>query len=125
VAHQIVGQGPFLGDIAHEHRDRAADRLVDVDDENLVVVSEEYRAAAAGRQHRPDLHLDDRLVHPRKPYQPDNELQILLLMIVILIMLLSEGEDCSKDQEQDQDQEQEGGPHFTFRNAGLHVDRAD
>ena len=71
MAHQIVRQRPFLDRAAHEHRDRAADALVDIDDENFVVVPEENRAAAARRQDRPHLHLDHRFVHPKKPYQSD------------------------------------------------------
>ena len=62
--HQIMGQRPLFRDIAHEHGDRAADRLIDIDNEDLVVVPEENGAPPARRQNRAHLHLDDRLVHP-------------------------------------------------------------
>ena len=61
--HQIVGERTFFRDVAHEHRDRAADGLIDINDENFVVVPEENRAAAARRQDCPHLHLDHRFVH--------------------------------------------------------------
>jgi hypothetical protein len=77
-----VREWAFLRDIAHEHGDGTAHGLVDVDDENLVSVSEENGATATGGQHGANLHFDDRFVHPRKPYQPGRELQILPLMIL-------------------------------------------
>ena len=76
VRHQIVGKGPFLGDIAHEHGNRAADCLIDIDDENLVVVPNENRAPAAGWQYRAHLHLNHRFVHsPRERYPHGQEKQ--------------------------------------------------
>src|SRR5713101_6552476 len=63
--HQIVGKGAFLGDLAHEHRDRAAHGLIDINDEHLVVIAEEHCTPAACRQNRPYLHLDHRFVHER------------------------------------------------------------
>ena len=63
MTHQVVRQGALFGNVAHEHRDRAADALIDINDEYLVVVPEENSATAARRQNRSHLHLDDRFVH--------------------------------------------------------------
>src|SRR5439155_18851001 len=60
---QIMGEWPLLGNLTHEHGDRAAHCLIDINDEHLVVVSNEYCAAAARWQNRPHLHLDHRFVH--------------------------------------------------------------
>ena len=59
-----MGERALFRDIPHEHGDCAPDRLIDVNDEDFVVVSQENRAAAAGRQDRPHLHFDHRFVHP-------------------------------------------------------------
>ena len=94
MAHQIVGQRALLRDIAHEHGDRAAHGLVNINDEDFVVVPEENSAPSAGRQNCADLHLDDRLIHPRKPYQPGCERQggedpsTALLVVIVLVLLL-------------------------------------
>ena len=61
--HQIVSEGALLGDLAHEHRDRAAHCLVDINYEHLIVISEKDRAPSTCRQNRPHLHFDHRFVH--------------------------------------------------------------
>jgi hypothetical protein len=58
-----VSQRPLFHRATHEHGDRTADTLVDVNDEHLVRVAEEDRAAATGRENRSHLHLDHRFVH--------------------------------------------------------------
>jgi len=63
--HQIVSERALLGNLAHEHRDRAAHRLIDINDEHLVVIAEKHRTPAACRQNRPHLHFDHRFVHER------------------------------------------------------------
>ena len=63
---QIVRQRTLFRDVAHEHGDRAPDRLIDINDEHFVVVSEKHGAPSAGRQNRAHLHLDHRFVHPRE-----------------------------------------------------------
>jgi hypothetical protein len=88
MAHQIMGEGTLFRNVAHKHGDCAAHRLVDVDDEDLVVVPEKNSAPAARRQNRPDLHLDDRLIHPRKPYQGAWERQGAPLLVIVLVLLL-------------------------------------
>ena len=57
-------QGALLRNLAHEHRDRATDRLVDIDNENLVVIPEKNSAPPTGGQDRPHLHLNHRFIHP-------------------------------------------------------------
>jgi hypothetical protein len=112
--HQVVGEGTLFRDIAHEHRDRASHRLIDVNNEDFVVVAEENRAAAARGQDRTDLDLDDRLVHPRKPYQSGHERQaaqraarIILLLILLPLLIFSSGQGRSQEREKDQGHEQE------------------
>ena len=63
VPHQIMGEGTFLGYLAHEHGDRTTHRLIDINDEHLVVISDKHRAPAARRQYCPHLNLDHRFVH--------------------------------------------------------------
>src|SRR5262249_856163 len=46
--HQIMSKGTLFGDVTHEHCDSAADGLIDVDDENLLIVAKENRASPAG-----------------------------------------------------------------------------
>jgi hypothetical protein len=58
-----MGEGTFLGNLTHEHGDRATHRLIDINDEHLVVISDKHRASAARRQYCPHLHLDHRFVH--------------------------------------------------------------
>ena len=60
---KIVCEGALLGNLAHEHRDRTSDGLIDINDEHLVVIAQENCASAAGRQNRTHLNLDHRLVH--------------------------------------------------------------
>src|SRR5690349_6691438 len=64
MCHEIVGQRPLLGNVAHKHGDGAANGLIDINDEDLVIVANKNRAAAARRQDGADLHLDHRFVHP-------------------------------------------------------------
>src|SRR5438874_1252449 len=63
--HQIVSERAFLGNLAHEHRNRAAHGLIDINDEDFVVVAEEHGTPAACRQNRAHLHFDHRFVHQR------------------------------------------------------------
>jgi hypothetical protein len=65
MCHEIVSERTLFGDLAHEHRDRAAHGLIDINDEHLVVIAEKHGAPAACRQDRPHLHLDHRFVHNR------------------------------------------------------------
>src|SRR5205823_3469403 len=62
---QIVSERALLGNLAHEHRNRAADGLIDINDEDFVVVAEEHGTPAACRQNRAHLHFDHRFVHQR------------------------------------------------------------
>jgi hypothetical protein len=47
--HQIMSERTLFGDVTHEHCDSAANGLIDVDDENLLIVTKENRAPAARR----------------------------------------------------------------------------
>ena len=47
--HQIMSERTLFGDVTHEHCDGAADGLIDVDDENLLIVAKENRASTARR----------------------------------------------------------------------------
>jgi hypothetical protein len=58
-----MSERTLFGDVTHEHCDGAANGLIDVDDENLLIVAKENCAPAAGRQYCPHLHLDHSLVH--------------------------------------------------------------
>jgi hypothetical protein len=58
-----VRQRPFFGHFAHEHRDRASDSLIDVNDKNLVAIPNENRATAARREHGANMHFNDRFIH--------------------------------------------------------------
>src|SRR6266480_3639777 len=61
--HQIMRQRSLFRHLAHEHRDRAPDRLIDVNDENFVAIPDENRATAAGWEHGANMYLNDRFVH--------------------------------------------------------------
>src|SRR5437879_10538760 len=63
MGHQIVRQRSLFRHLAHEHRDRAPDRLIDVNDENFVAIPDENRATAAGWEHGANMYLNDRLIH--------------------------------------------------------------
>src|SRR5256886_2575187 len=63
--HQIVSERALLGNLANEHRNRAAHGLIDINDEDFVVVAEEHGTPAACRQNRAHLHFDHRFVHQR------------------------------------------------------------
>ena len=82
--HQIVGERALLGNLAHEHRDRAAHRLIDINDEHFVVVAEKHRAPAARRQNCPHLHLDHRFVH-RRTLSAGNEKQATCIAYVAFV----------------------------------------
>src|SRR6476660_377544 len=56
-------QRPLFRHLAHKHRDRAPDCLIDVNDENLVAIPDENRAAAAGGEHSTNMYLNHRFVH--------------------------------------------------------------
>jgi hypothetical protein len=49
--------------LAHEHRDRAPDRLIDVNNKDFVAIPDENRATAAGGEHSTNMYLNDRFVH--------------------------------------------------------------
>ncbi len=66
--HEIVRQRALFCDLAHEHRDRATDRLVDINNKHLVVIPEKNSASSASGQDRPHLHLNHRFIHPEKRY---------------------------------------------------------
>jgi len=61
--HQIMRQRSLFCHLAHEHRDRASDRLIDVNNKNFVAIPNENRAAAAGWEHSTNMYLNDRFVH--------------------------------------------------------------
>src|SRR4029077_10725030 len=61
--HQIVRQRSLFRHLAHEHRDRAPDRLIDVYDENFVAIPDENRATATGWEHGANMYLNDRFIH--------------------------------------------------------------
>src|SRR5436305_13996856 len=61
--HQIVRQRSLFRHFTHEHRDRAADRLMDVNDENFGAIPDENRATASGWEYGANMYLYDRFVH--------------------------------------------------------------
>src|SRR5438105_602798 len=61
--HQIMRQRSFFRHLTHEHRDRAANRLIDVNDENFVAIPDENRATTTGWEHGANMYLNDRFVH--------------------------------------------------------------
>src|SRR6202047_1388784 len=67
---EIVGKRTLLGNLAHEHRDRAANGLIDINNEYLVVVSQKHRATATGWQNRAHLHFDHRFIHRANGTRP-------------------------------------------------------
>jgi len=60
---EIMREGTLLGDLAHEHGNRATDGLIDINDEHFVVITDKHRTPTTCRQDRPHLHLDYRFVH--------------------------------------------------------------
>ena len=56
-------QRTFLRHLAHEHRDCAPDRLIDVNDKNLLAIPNENRATAARGEHGANMHFNDRFIH--------------------------------------------------------------
>ena len=61
--HQIMCQRSFFRHLAHEHRDRAPDCLIDVNNKDFVAIPDKNRAAAAGGEHSTNMYLNDRFVH--------------------------------------------------------------
>jgi hypothetical protein len=61
--HQIMRQRSFFRHLAHEHRDRAPDRLIDVNNKDFVAIPDKNRATAAGGEHSTNMYLNDRFVH--------------------------------------------------------------
>ena len=59
VAHQIVGEWSFLGRLVHEHRDRRAHALVDVNHEDLLLVPDKDCAAVVIGKNGANRHRDD------------------------------------------------------------------
>ena len=53
---EVVGERAFLGRLAQEHADDRAHLRLDVDDENLLVIADEQRAAAVGGQDSANLN---------------------------------------------------------------------
>src|SRR5438874_6122012 len=49
--------------LAHEHCDRAPDRLIDVNDENFVAIPDENCATATGWEYGANMYFNDRFVH--------------------------------------------------------------
>src|SRR5438093_10441102 len=61
--HQIMRQRSLFRHLAHKHRDRTADRLIDVNDENLIAIPDENRATATGWEYGANMYFNDRFVH--------------------------------------------------------------
>jgi hypothetical protein len=66
IGHKIVGQRAFLLGAAHEHRNGLANGLINVNYEDLLIVSDEDSTPAGRRDDRPDLHFDDGFTHEAK-----------------------------------------------------------
>jgi len=60
---EIVCEWAFLRRVAQKHADDRAHLRFNVDDENLVVVADEQRAAAVGRQDAANLNRHDFVLH--------------------------------------------------------------
>jgi hypothetical protein len=58
-----MGEGALFGNLAHEHGNCAAHRLIDINDEHFIVISDKHRTPTTCRQDCPHLHLDHRFVH--------------------------------------------------------------
>jgi hypothetical protein len=56
-------QRSFFRHLAHEHRDRAPDCLIDVNNKDFVAIPDKNRATAAGGEHSTNMYLNDRFVH--------------------------------------------------------------
>src|SRR5207253_5345308 len=61
--HQIMRQRSLFRHLAHEHCDRAPDRLIDVNDENFVAIPDENCATATGWEYGANMYFNDRFVH--------------------------------------------------------------
>ena len=68
IGEQVVGEGALLLRIVHVKPDGVADRLVDVDGENLLVVSQKNRRSRVRRNQRANLNRYHGLAHgPKLP----------------------------------------------------------
>src|SRR4029077_7702670 len=56
-------QRPLFRHVAHEHRDRAPDRLIDVNNKDFVAIPDKNGATAAGGEHSTNMYLNHRFVH--------------------------------------------------------------
>src|SRR5258707_15739941 len=56
-------QRSFFRHLAHEHRDRAPDCLIDVNNKDFVAIPDKNRATAAGGEHSTNMYLNHRFVH--------------------------------------------------------------
>ena len=61
--HEIVGQGAFLGGVAHEHADDHAHVVLDLDNEDFLVIADEDRATTVRRQNAANLDRYDVALH--------------------------------------------------------------
>jgi hypothetical protein len=59
VAHEIVGEGAFLGGLVHEHRDRSPNAFVHIDDEDFLFVPDKDCAAVVVGKNGANRHRDD------------------------------------------------------------------
>lgn len=63
VTDEVVGEGAFFGDAAHEHGDGGADRFIDVDDEDFFFGAQEHGEASLKGKDGAHLDFDDVIVH--------------------------------------------------------------
>jgi len=70
-----MSERTLFGDVTHEHCDGAADGLIDVDDENLLIVAKKTAHPPLVGKNCPDLHLNYRLVHRANSYLGEQEKQ--------------------------------------------------
>jgi len=63
VADEVVSEGAFFGNAAHEHGDGGADAFVDVNDKDLFFSAEEHGEAAFERKDGAHPDFDDVIVH--------------------------------------------------------------
>src|SRR5689334_10686185 len=60
---QVVRQRSLLLGPAHKHGDGGSDTLIDVNDKHFFLVAKKNGAAAAGGDHRANLHFDNGFTH--------------------------------------------------------------
>src|ERR1043166_8641037 len=63
VRNQIVSEGPLFGGVAQEHADDGAHVVLDLNDEDLLLVSDEDGTTAVGGEYPPDLNRHDIILH--------------------------------------------------------------